>query len=221
MGSPLRPRRRIDLAPYIEFDAEFETEFKLDAPPQFDLRSYDQSDFDRGRSGGFILLWWLVQAIVFPLTLHSMSGVRANLLRWFGAKIGDGVIIRPTARFTYPWKVEIGDWSWIGDDVVFYSLDRIVVGNHAVISQKSYLCTGSHDFRRSSFDLKTGVIQIGNGAWIAADCFIGPDVTIGSNTVVGTRSTVLKSLASDQICWGNPCKARSDRSDRPISTDQG
>ena len=219
MRSPLRPRP-IDLAPYIEFDAEFETEFKLDARPRFDLRSYDQSEFDRGRSGGFILLWWLVQAIVFPLTFHSMSGVRAKVLRWFGAKIGDGVIIRPTARFTYPWKVEIGDWSWIGDDVVFYSLDRIVVGNHAVISQKSYLCTGSHDFRTRSFDLKTGVIQIGNGAWIAADCFIGPDVTIGSNTVVGTRSTVLKSLASDQICWGNPCKARSDRADNPISSDQ-
>jgi len=215
MRSPLRPRP-IDLAPHTEFDAEFETEFKLDATPRFDLRSYDQSDFDRGRSGGFILLWWLVQAIVFPLTLHSMSGVRAEVLRWFGAKIGNGVIIRPTARFTYPWKIEIGDWSWIGDDVVFYSLDRIVVGDHVVISQKSYLCTGSHDFRMSSFDLKTGVIQIGNGAWIAADCFIGPDVTIGSNTVVGTRSTVLKSLASDKVCWGNPCKARSDRSDTLI-----
>ena len=219
MRSPFRPQP-IELAPYIEFDAEFETEFKLDATPRFDLRNYDQSDFDRGRSGAFILLWWLVQAIVFPLTLHSMSGVRAKVLRWFGAKIGDGVIIRPTARFTYPWKVEIGDWSWIGDDVVFYSLDRIIVGDHAIISQRSYLCTGSHDFRVPSFDLKTGIIQIGNGAWIAADCFIGPDVTIGSNTVVGTRSTVLKSLASDQICWGNPCKARSDRPDNPINADQ-
>jgi putative colanic acid biosynthesis acetyltransferase WcaF len=194
-----------------EFDGDFESVFNLDAAPKFDLSCYDQSDFDRGRSGWFILLWWLVQGTVFPLTLHSMSGLRANILRLFGAKIGRNVIIRPTARFTYPWKVEIGDYSWIGDDVVLYSLDRIHIGSHAVISQKSYLCTGSHDFHSRSFDLKTGIIQIGNGVWVAADCFIGPGVRIGANSIVGTRSTVLKSLPSEQVCWGNPCQAKRER----------
>lgn len=198
-------------SPEVEFEENVESVFNLDAAPKFDLGSYDQSDFDRGRSGWFILLWWLVQAIVFPLTLHSMSGFRARVLRLFGAKIGRNVIIRPTARFTYPWKVEIGDYSWIGDDVVLYSLDRIYIGHHAVISQKSYLCTGSHDFQTRSFDLKTGIIRIGNGVWIAADCFVGPGVVIGANSIVGTRSTVLKSLASEQVCWGNPCRAQRDR----------
>jgi putative colanic acid biosynthesis acetyltransferase WcaF len=194
-----------------ELEESFEAFYNLDAKPKFDLGSYDQSDFDRGRSGGIILLWWLVQAVVFPLTLHSMSSLRARVLRFFGAKIGQNVIIRPTARFTYPWKVEIGDYSWIGDDVVLYSLDRICIGHHAVISQKTYLCTGSHDFQTRSFDLKTGSIQIGNGVWVAADCFVGPGVVIGANSIVGTRSTVLKSLASEQVCWGNPCKAQRDR----------
>jgi putative colanic acid biosynthesis acetyltransferase WcaF len=110
-----------------------------------DLRTYDQSDFDRGRPGWFILLWWLVQAITFPLTPHFASGLRCLILRRFGATIGQGVLIRPTARFTYPWKISIGDWSWIGDDVVLYSLDYIAIGEHCVISQTSYLCTGSHD----------------------------------------------------------------------------
>lgn len=201
----------------MDFAGNFEPFINLEAPPNFDLSRYDQSHFDRGRSGWFILLWWLVQGTIFPLTLHSMSGLRAGILRLFGAKVGCHVIIRPTARFTYPWKVEIGDYSWIGDDVVFYSLDRIRIGHHAVISQKSYLCTGSHDFQTRSFDLKTDTIDVGNGVWIAADCFVGPGVKIGANSIVGTRSTVLKSLPSDKVCWGNPCqpqRSRDHNSDR-------
>jgi putative colanic acid biosynthesis acetyltransferase WcaF len=182
-----------------------------DQRPYTDLRTYDQSGFDRGRSGSFILLWWLVQAVVFPLTPHFASGIRAQLLRLFGAKIGAQVLIRPTARFTYPWKVEIGDYSWVGDDVVFYSLDRIRVGEHCVISQKTYLCTGSHDSQDPSFGLVTGPIGVGNGAWLAADCFVGPGVEIGANTVVGARSSVFGSLPAGQICLGTPCRPQRAR----------
>jgi putative colanic acid biosynthesis acetyltransferase WcaF len=176
--------------------------------PLIDLRHYDQSWFDRGRSGWYILLWWLVQAVVFPLTPHFLHSVRAAVLRLFGAKIGHSVIIRPTARFTYPWKVTIGDHSWIGDDVVLYSLDQITIGAHCVISQKTYLCTGSHDIHDPTFGLKTAPITIGNGVWIAADCFVAPGVEIGANAVIGTRSTVLKSMPNQQVCWGNPCQPR-------------
>ena len=90
---------------------------KTDTEPFIDLRKYDQSWFDRGRPGWFVLLWWLVQAITFPLTPHPMNSLRCVILRLFGARIGKGVLIRPTARFTYPWKVTIGDYSWIGDGV--------------------------------------------------------------------------------------------------------
>lgn len=176
-----------------------------------DLRTYDQSGFDRGRPGWFILLWWFCQAIVFPLSPHNASGIRGALLRLFGAQIGRGVLIRPTARFTYPWKVTIGDYSWVGDDVVFYSLDRITVGQHCVISQKTYLCTGSHDFCDRQFGLQTGEITIGHGAWVATDCFVAPGVTIGSNAVVGARSTVLSDLPAQQVCWGSPCRPRYER----------
>ncbi|MBD2580603.1 hormogonium polysaccharide biosynthesis acetyltransferase HpsU [Oscillatoria sp. FACHB-1406] len=184
---------------------------RCDDEPWIDLRLYDQSHFDRGRSGAFILLWWLVQAVVFPLTLHNTHGIRCALLRRFGAKIGTGVVIRPTARFTYPWKVEIGDYSWIGDDVVLYSLDRIAIGSHCVISQECYLCTGSHDFESRSFPLKTAPIAVGNGAWVASDCFIAPGVTIGANSVIGARSTVLKDIPPEQVAWGNPCRPHRDR----------
>jgi putative colanic acid biosynthesis acetyltransferase WcaF len=175
------------------------------------LQHYDQSDFDRGRSGGYILLWWLVQAIVFPLTPQPLNGFRCAVLRLFGAKIGKGVFIRPTVRFTYPWKVEVGDHSWFGDDVVVYSLDRIQIGEHCVISQKTYLCTGSHDIEDPHFALRTAPIQLGNGVWVATDCFVAPGVAIGSNTVVGARSSVFSSLPAQQVCWGTPCKPRYAR----------
>jgi putative colanic acid biosynthesis acetyltransferase WcaF len=132
-------------------------------------------------------------------------------LRCFGAKIGKGVVIRPSARFTYPWKVEIGDYSWIGDNVEFYSLDRIYVGSHVVISQKSYLCTGSHDIQDPQFRLVTAPIVIENGVWVATDCFVAPGVTIGANSVVGVRSTVLKDLPSGYLCYGTPCVPKAPR----------
>lgn len=179
--------------------------------PWVDLQQYDQSDFDRGRPNWVVMVWWLLQAVVFPLTMHNASGVRAALLRLFGAQIGPGVVIRPTARFTYPWKVEIGDYSWIGDDVVFYSLDHIRVGCHCVISQESYLCTGSHDIRDPHFQLQVAPIHVGNGAWVATDCFVAPGVTIGANTVIGARSSVFADMPDGQVCFGSPCRPRYAR----------
>lgn len=176
-----------------------------------DLRQYDQSNFDRGRPGWFILLWWFVQAVTFPLTLHSLSGIRCWILRRFGAKIGQGVLIRPTARFTYPWKVKIGNYSWIGDDVVLYSLDQINIGQHCVISQKSYLCTGSHEITDPAFGLKTAPITLEDGAWVAADCFVSPGVVIGSNAVIAARSSVFSDMPPGQVCIGTPCRPRYAR----------
>ncbi|MEG4322667.1 MULTISPECIES: hormogonium polysaccharide biosynthesis acetyltransferase HpsU [unclassified Microcoleus] len=176
-----------------------------------DLRKYDQSKFDRGRPGWVILLWWFVQAIAFPLTPHPCNSIRSGLLRLFGAKIGRGAVIRPTARFTYPWKIEIGDYSWIGDDVVLYSLERIAIGEHCVISQKSYLCTGSHDPQDPAFGLITASVIINNGVWIAADCFIGPGVAIGANALIGSRSSVFENMPAGFVCTGTPCRPRDRR----------
>ncbi|NJL78834.1 MAG: colanic acid biosynthesis acetyltransferase WcaF [Richelia sp. RM2_1_2] len=183
----------------------------LDNEPFVDLRKYDQSNFDRGRANWYILFWWFIQAITFPLTLHNLSGIRCTLLRLFGARIGKGVLIRPTARFTYPWKITIGDYSWIGDDVVLYSLDEINIGSHCVISQKSYICTGSHDIQDPGFGLQTKKVVIGNGVWVATDCFVGPGVTIGANAVIGARSTVFTDIPDGQVSWGTPCRPRYAR----------
>ena len=181
-----------------------------------DLRKYNQSWYDRGKPGWFVLLWWLVQAIIFPLTPQPLYGVRRLILNLFGARIGQGVLIRPTARFTYPWKIVIGDYSWIGDDVVLYSLERIEIGKHCIISQKSYLCTGSHNIEDPTFGLQTAGITIGNGTWVAADCFVGLGVKIGANAVIGARSSVFKDMPPGQVCLGTPCEPRYQRKIKDI-----
>ncbi|PSF38448.1 colanic acid biosynthesis acetyltransferase WcaF [Aphanothece hegewaldii CCALA 016] len=191
--------------------SNLQSDSELKDLPLVDLRLYNQSGFERGRSGWYILIWWFVQAIAFPLSIHNMDGFRCQILRIFGAKIGQGVKIRPTARFTYPWKVSIGDYSWIGDDVVIYSLDQIAIGSHCVISQKSYLCTGSHDLNDIAFSLKTAPISVENGAWIATDCFIAPGVKIGANAVIGARSSVFSDIPSQQVAWGSPCRPQYQR----------
>jgi putative colanic acid biosynthesis acetyltransferase WcaF len=112
---------------------------------------------------------------------------------------------------TFIWKVAIGDYSWIGDDVVLYSVDRIQIGSHCVISQKSYLCTGSHNIQDRAFSLITAPIIIGNGVWIATDCFVGAGVTIGANSVIGARSSVFRDIPSQQVAWGTPCYPRYRR----------
>ncbi|MDB9524434.1 WcaF family extracellular polysaccharide biosynthesis acetyltransferase [Oscillatoria sp. CS-180] len=175
-------------------------------PALVDLRQYDQSWYSPGRPKWVVLLWWLIQAIAFPLTLHAHHAPRRALLRLFGAKIGTQVVIRPSARFYYPWKIEIGDYSWIGSGVEFYSLASIRLGNHCVVSQNSYLCTGSHNPSDCAFGLQVAPITLENGVWIAANCFVGPGVSVGANTVVGANSGVFSDLPSQCICLGNPCK---------------
>jgi putative colanic acid biosynthesis acetyltransferase WcaF len=171
-----------------------------------DLSKFRVPETFRGRPAWFVQLWWLVQATLFGLSPQFMFGWRRFLLRAFGARVGKNVLIRPTARITYPWKVTIGDYSWIGDEAVLYSLGEIVIGSHAVISQRSYVCTGTHDSGMPSFDILAKKIVIEDEAWIATDVFVGPGVTIGRGTVVGARSSVYRELPSMVIAVGTPAK---------------
>ncbi len=91
----------------------------------------------RGRSAFVVQLWWFTQAFLFNLSPQFMYTWRVFLLRLFGAKIGKKVIIRPSVKITYPWKLEIGDYSWIGDNVELYTLGKIKIGCHSVISQRT------------------------------------------------------------------------------------
>lgn len=165
----------------------------------------------RGRSKVTVQLWWIVQAIFFRCSPQFLYGWRRFLLRSFGATIGKNVIIRPSVKITYPWKLTIGDYSWVGDDVVLYTLGEIEIGAHAVISQKGYICTGTHDYTSSDFKIYAQKITIGEKCWLATDVYVAPGVSIGQGTVVGARSSVFKDLPEGKICIGNPAKPIRDR----------
>ncbi|MEO1450776.1 MAG: putative colanic acid biosynthesis acetyltransferase [Bacteroidota bacterium] len=176
-----------------------------------DLASFETPDNFRGRSKWTVQLWWLIEGTLFRWSPQFLYGWRRFLLRTFGAEVGEGVLLRPTVRTTYPWKVRIGDYAWIGDDVVLYSLGPITIGEHAVVSQKSYICTGSHDYTRSDFAIYAKPIEIGPGAWLATDVYVAPGIKIGAATVVGARSSVFKDLPDGMICIGSPAKAVKPR----------
>lgn len=165
----------------------------------------------RGRNAFIVQVWWIVQSLLFSTSPQFMYGFRRFLLRLFGAKIGKKVIIRPSVKTTYPWKVSIGDYSWIGDDVVLYSLGKIEIGKNVVISQKCYICTGSHDYLQSDFPIFAKKIVIRDQSWLATDVFVAPGITIGEGSVIGARSSVYSDVPSNKICIGTPAKIIKDR----------
>jgi putative colanic acid biosynthesis acetyltransferase WcaF len=158
----------------------------------------------RGRPAWFVQLWWLVQALLFHPSPQVFYGWRRFLLRAFGARVGKGVLVRPSVTVTYPWKLTLGDWSWVGDHATLYSLGEIAIGESAVVSQHVYLCAGSHDYAWITFDLVATPIRVEPEAWLAAHVFVGPGVTVGRGAVVGACSVVLKDVPEGMVCAGNP-----------------
>jgi putative colanic acid biosynthesis acetyltransferase WcaF len=160
----------------------------------------------RGRSAVYTQLWWIVQSTLFGLSPQALFGWRRWLLRLFGATIGKGVFIRPSARVTYPWKLKVGDHCHIGDEVVLYTLGDIEIGDCVVVSQRSYICTGSHDYTSPTFDIYAKKIVIESEAWVATDVFVAPGIRIGSGAVVGARSSVFSDVPPGVIAVGSPAR---------------
>ena len=175
------------------------------------LKTFKMPKGFRGKSKIYVQSWRIIHSTFFRLSPQFMYGWRRILLRLFGAKIGRNVLIRPTVKILYPWKLTIGDWSWIGDEVTLYNMADINIGKNCVISQKSYLCTGSHDHTKTSFEIFAKPIDIEDEVWVATDVFIAPGITIKTGAIVGFRSTVNKDLPSKMICYGNPAKPMSPR----------
>jgi putative colanic acid biosynthesis acetyltransferase WcaF len=171
-----------------------------------DLKAFRLPANFRGRPAWVVQLWWIVQATLFRASPQVLYGWRRFLLRLFGCSLGKGVLVRPTVEITYPWKVSIGDYSWIGHDVTLYSLGDIHIGANVVVSQGSYLCSASHDIQSPTFDIYDKPVSIEDEAWIAAEVFVAPGVRIGRGSVVGARSTVFHDLPPMMVCFGNPAE---------------
>lgn len=100
----------------------------------------------------------------------------------------------------------MGDHSRMGDHARCYCVDKVSIGAHAMVSQFSYLCSASHDITKRKMPLITAPIHVEDQAWVCADAFVGPGVTVGQGAVVGARAAVFKDVPPWTVVGGNPAK---------------
>lgn len=145
-----------------------------------------------------IYLWSATELVLVTNPWQISSGLRTKALRAFGAKIGDGVIIRPRTRIKFPWNLEIGDRSWIGEGVWIHNQDQVTIGHDAVVSQETFITTGSHAHRKD-MGLITRPITIDDGAWITSRCVVTGGVTVGRSALVQPLTLVNRDVKSNAV----------------------
>ena len=183
-----------------------------DGRPRTRLDWFDATrGLNRGRSLLYEGMWYGVKCLFFLSPLPWPGSLRRTLLRCFGATIGEGVVVKPRVNIHFPWKLEVGDHVWIGEEVNLLNFEPIVIHQHACVSQRSFLCTGNHNYRDPSFSYCNAPIAIRAGAWVGAQAFVGPGSTIGSEAVVCAGSVVTGDIPPAMVCAGNPCKPLKPR----------
>ena len=154
--------------------------------------------------------WFLVEWLFFK-SIFPISSIKCALLRAFGARIGSGVVIKPHVRIKYPWFLDVGDFSWIGEGVWIDNLGLVRIGPHCCLSQGALLLCGNHNYKRSSFDLIVGPITLEDGVWIGATATVCPGVHCGSHAVLSVGSVAQKDLQPYTIYSGVPATAIRSR----------
>ena len=157
------------------------------------LDLFTGAGYDKGRPLPVQVLWLLASGSVVRRWWCPMV-LRLNILRAFGARLGHGVVIRHDVKIHLPWKLSVGDHSWIGEGVWMLNLEPVTIGSQTCISQGVLLCTGSHSRFSPSFEFDNAPIEIGDGAWVAARATILRGVTIGANAVVGATALVTRDV---------------------------
>jgi putative colanic acid biosynthesis acetyltransferase WcaF len=156
------------------------------------------------------VLWTLARPL-FRFSPRPCFGWRRFLLRCLGAKIGRSVNVYPSATIYFPWHLEAGDESAIGEHAFIYNLGRVTLGSRVTISHRAHLCAGTHDYTKPDFPLLRPPIVIGSDAWICADAFVGPGVTVGEGAIVGARAVAMKDVRPGSIVVGNPARESKKR----------
>ncbi len=174
-------------------------------PTDVQLAAYQNRWFHRGRPRWMEAAWMLVQALFVSSWIPGASH-RAYLLRLFGAKVGTGVDIKPGLKVKFPWRLELGNHTWIGEDVWIDNLGQVTIGSNCCVSQGAYLCTGSHDWSKPTFDLVVKPIVVHDRAWIAARGTIAPGVVVGEGAVLSLGSVAVRDLEPWTVYAGAPAQ---------------
>jgi|HubBroStandDraft_1064217.scaffolds.fasta_scaffold61346_2 putative colanic acid biosynthesis acetyltransferase WcaF len=150
------------------------------------------------------LAWYGVNIIFFKNPFNVLSSLKVTLLRWFGARIAQGVVVKPAVNIKFPWKLTVGEHSWIGEEVWIDNLSEVIIGSHVTLSQGSLLLTGSHDHSKTSFDFLSSPIVLEDGVWVGARAVVAGGVTCRSHSILGVGSVAEKELEAYMIYKGNP-----------------
>jgi putative colanic acid biosynthesis acetyltransferase WcaF len=150
-----------------------------------------------------LALWTFVQNTLFKYS--PLIRPRIWLLNLFGANVNKSCFIHSSAKIYMPWNLKMGEKSSIDFNVIIYNLDNVIIGNFVSIAYMANINTGSHDFTDPHLALVTKPVMIKDGAFIGADVYISPGVSIGLMTVIGARSVITKDMPDNYICYGHPC----------------
>ena len=157
------------------------------------------------------LAWRVAQRLFYWPTPIVMHGWRARVLRAFGANIKGNVYVYPDIDIWAPWNLHMAPESCLGPGTICYNVTTVSLGRGVTVSQRSHLCTASHDFEDPDFPLTGAPIVLKEGAWIAAEAFVGPGVTVGTRAVVLARGVVVRDVLPRAIMGGNPARHLRDR----------
>lgn len=178
---------------------------------QTDLYSYNNAPYHPGGNAIKRVLWYYVNVFFFKSSLFPFYGFKNVLLRMFGAKVGNQVELKPGVNIKYPWNLTIGNEVWIGEKVWIDCLVPVTIGNNVCLSQGAVILTGSHNYKKTSFDLITGSVILEDGVWIGAAAIVNQGLTIGTHAVLTTGSIATKNLEPYSIYQGNPAVKIRDR----------
>lgn len=157
------------------------------------------------------VLWDLVYRLLFRFTPRPLHAWRVFLLRCFGARIAQHCHVYPNVKIWAPWNLEMHDHSCLANDVICYNQAKVTLQERAIVSQGAHLCTGSHDYNDSDFPLYALPIGIGQDAWVCAEAFVGPGVSVADGAVLGARAVAFKDLQSWGVYSGNPAQLIKQR----------
>lgn len=166
------------------------------------LKDFGGSDYAKGRPPIVQALWIAISGLIV-MRWWCPGTLRLTILRMFGAEIGDNVLIRHRVRIHWPWKLRVGDSSWIGEGAWILNLEPVEIGQDVCISQDAFICTGSHHFDSPTFEFDNGSISIEDGVWIAAKSTVLRGVRIGANSLIGAASVVARDVPADSRVLGS------------------
>ncbi|HEX4166831.1 MAG TPA: WcaF family extracellular polysaccharide biosynthesis acetyltransferase [Bryobacteraceae bacterium] len=169
-----------------------------------DLGRYNNDWFRPGRSRFWQMAWFFLGSPLLRSTWLPFSGPRVRLLRWFGAELGTGIVIKPGVRVKYPWNLKIGDNCWLGEDCWIDNLTAVELGSNVCLSQGAYLCTGNHDWSDPKFGLIIKPILLSRGSWVGARALVAPGVKLGEHSIAAAGSIVARDIPAWEIHAGNP-----------------